>query len=107
MSTQQSNQGSGNISEAAIAPETAGTSPQSAEAEALLSNESDEAKAMADEPGEVGLSEEMSETPEAAEAEVIEHVNSGAGDGASSSAPVDPQMAALANNAKQNASQDK
>lgn len=89
------NQAPENVSEAAIAPEVSGVSSKSAEAEALLANESDEA--VQTEGGEVGLSEEMTEKAEAAEAEVIEKVNSGAGDGATTAAPVDPQMAAAAN----------
>ena len=90
------NQSSENVSEAAIAPETAAVSSQSAETEALLSNESDEANAMASEPAEAALSEAAAAVPEAAEAEVLERVNSGApGTGATTAAPVNPEAAAL------------
>ncbi len=92
------NQSPENVSEAAIAPETAAVSSQSAEAEALLSEESDETSTMSSDPAESGLSEEAAAVPEAAEAEVIEKVNSGApGAGASTSAPVNPGAAALSN----------
>lgn len=92
------NQSPENVSEAAIAPETAAVSPQSPEADALLSEESDETSAMSSDPAESGLSEEASAIPEAAEAEVIEKVNSGApGAGANTSAPVNPGAAALSN----------
>ncbi len=87
--------------------ETAAVSPQSAEAEALLSEESDETNTMSSDPAESGLSEEASAVPEAAEAEVIEKVNSGApGAGANTSAPVNPGAAALSN-AEPTASDDK
>ena len=91
------NQSPENVSEAAITPETTAVSSQSSEADALLTNESDEATMTAD-PAEAGLSEEAAATPEAAEAEVLEEVNRDAsGTGASTAAPVNPGAAALSN----------
>ncbi|MGB3293759.1 MAG: hypothetical protein WBB01_12295 [Phormidesmis sp.] len=91
------NQSPENVSEAAITPETTAVSSQSAEADALLSEEADETTPSS-EPAEAGLSEEAAATPEAAEAEVIEAVNSGApGSGANTAAPVNPGAAALSN----------
>lgn len=93
-----------NVSEAAIAPEVAAASPKSAEAEALLADESDEAQTTtlssgssdgSDGPPEAGLSEEMAGIEDAAEAEVIEKVNSGTGANAATAMPVDPEAAAL------------
>ncbi len=90
------NQSPENVSEAAVAPETTAVSSQSAEADALLSEDSDGINTMSSEPAEAGLSEEAAATPEAAEAEVIEKVNSGApGNGANTAAPVNPGAAAL------------
>ncbi len=92
----------------AIAPEVAAASPKSAEAEALLANESDEAQTTtlssgssgdSDGPPEAGLSEEMADIEAAAEAEVIEKVNSGTGANAATAMPVDPEVAALAKGA--------
>lgn len=93
-----------NVSEAAIAPEVAAASPKSAEAEALLADESDQAQTTtlssgsldgSDGPPEAGLSEEMAGIEDAAEAEVIEKVNSGTGANAATAMPVDPEAAAL------------
>ncbi len=84
-------------SEAAIAPEVAATSPKSAEADALLADESDEAQTLSSEPAEVATSEESTEIIEAAEAEVIEKVNSSAGTGANTAMSVDPESAAAVN----------
>lgn len=89
----------------AIAPEVATTAPRSTKAEALLANESDEAKTMAsdtdasDGPPEMALSEEAAGVEDAAAAEVMERVNSGMETSATTAAPVDPEAAALAKGA--------
>lgn len=93
------------IDKGAIAPEAATTAPRSAEAEALLANESDEAKTMAsdtgasDGPPEMALSEEAAGVEDAAAAEVVERINSGMETSATTAAPVDPKAAALAKGA--------
>ncbi len=93
------------IDKAAIAPEIASTAPRSAEAEALLADESDEAQTMSSDadansgPPEVALSNETTEVEDAAEAEVLEHVNKGLGSGATTAAPVNPEAAAMARGA--------
>lgn len=88
------------VNEAAIVPETAATKPESAEAKALLANESDEAQTMSSDDAnsgapEVALSDEMTEVEDAAEAEVLERVNKGPGSGATTAASVDPEAAAM------------
>ena len=92
------------VNEAVIVPETASTAPRSAEAEALLSDESDEAQTMSSDDAESGepevaLSDETTEVEDAAEAEVLERVNKGPGAGATTAAPVDPEAAAMARGA--------
>ena len=90
------------VNKAAIAPEVASTAPRSAEAEALLADESDEAQTMTSDsdtnsgPPEVALSDETTEVEDAAEAEVLERINKGPGSGATTAAPVDPEAAAMA-----------
>ena len=92
------------VNEAAIMPETASTAPRSAEAEALLTDESDETQTMSSDEAdsgapEVALSDETTEVEDAAEAEVLERVNKSPGAGATTAAPVDPEAAAMARGA--------
>lgn len=95
-----SNQDPENVFEAAIAPETAAVSSQSAEADALLSEGSDETNAA--ESSEAGLSEEA-----AAEAEVLKRINSSAARTRANSAVFVNPGAAARSNTKPTISDDK
>lgn len=79
------NQNFENVSKAVIAPEAAAVSPKSTEAEALLADGADKAQTAplsselsdnSDRSPESGLSEEMAGIEDAAEAEVLEKINS-------------------------------